>query len=191
MVKLVEHSQASSQRTSHTRLIKAWAKNGKRSGSGSRTWPDANVAPPVYRVDLTRPVVNAEHGKAVSIHPALAIPRQADRKAGPGETAWRGSKKLKPVCNGPDMPTSIWSFVARKPMEPFSLRKANDDRRPSIGASQTRHKDCRVSRPLISMAKVESGSRFSWRACPTGTLSTESCPLKGLSRVKGNFHARF
>ena len=165
--------------------------NGKRSGSGSRTWPDANVAPPVYRVDLTRPVVNAEHGKAVSIHPALAIPRQADRKAGPGETAWRGSNKPRPIRNGPDTPTSIWSFVVRESMEPFLLRKANDDRRPSIGASQTRHKDCRVSRPLISMAKVESGSRFSWRACPTGTLSTESCPLKGLSRVKGNFHARF
>ncbi len=158
---------------------------------GSLTWPDANVAPPVYRVDLTRPVVNAEHEKAVSIHPALAIPRQADRKAGPGETAWRGSKKLKPVCNGPDMPTSIWSFVARKSMEPFSLRKANDDRRPSIGASQTRHKDCRASRPLISMAKVESGSRSSWRACPTGTFSNGRCSLKGLSRVKGNFHARF
>ena len=166
--------------------------NGKRSGSGSRTWPDANVAPPVYRVDLTRPVVNAEHGKAVSIHPALAIPRQADRKAGPGETAWRGSKKPRPVCNGSDMPTSIWSFVVRKSMEPFSLRKANDDRRPSIGASQTRHKDCRVCRLLISMAKVESGSkRSSRRACPTGTLSTEWCPLKDLSRVKGNFHARF
>jgi len=40
--------------------------NGKRSGSGSRTWLDANVAPPVHRVDLTHPVVNAEHGKAVS-----------------------------------------------------------------------------------------------------------------------------
>src|SRR5213594_1680917 len=37
-------------------------------------------------------------------------------------------------------------------MEPFSLRNANDDRRLSIGASQSRHKDCRVCRPLISMA---------------------------------------
>jgi len=42
-------------------------------------------------------------------------------------------------------------------MEPLTLRNANDDRRPSIGASQTRHKDCRASRPLISMAKVEAG----------------------------------
>ena len=39
-------------------------------------------------------------------------------------------------------------------MEPFLLRKANDDRRLSIGASQTRHKDCRASRPLIGMAKA-------------------------------------
>src|SRR6266516_496766 len=150
MVKTFEHSQASSQRTSHTRLIKAWAQNGKRSGSGSLTWPDANVAPPVYRVDLTRPVVNAEHGKVVSVHPALAVPRQADRKAGPGETAWRGSNKPKPVCNGSDTPTSIWSLVVRKSMEPFSLRKANDARRLSIGASQDRHKDCRAGRPLIN-----------------------------------------
>jgi hypothetical protein len=166
--------------------------NGKRSGSGSLTWPDANVAPPVYRVDLTRPVVDAEHGKAVSVHPALAGPRQADRKAGSGETALRGSNKPKPSCNRADTPTSIWSFVVRESMEPFLLRKANDDRRPSIGAPQTRHKDCRACRPLISMAKVESGpKRSSRRACPTGTLSTEWCPLKGLSRVKGNFHARF
>jgi hypothetical protein len=52
------------------------------------------------------------------------------------------------------MPTSIWSFVVRESMEPFLLRKANDDRRLSIGASQARHKDCRASRPLISMAKA-------------------------------------
>src|SRR5206468_12740675 len=100
MVKTFEHSQAPSTRTSHTRLIKAWAKNGKRSGSDSRMWSDANGAPPVYRVDLTRPVVNAEHGKAVSVHPALAVPRQAGRKAGPGETAWRGSNKPRPIRNG-------------------------------------------------------------------------------------------
>ena len=143
--------------------------NGKRSGSGSLTWPDANLAPPVYRVDLTRPVVDAEHGKAVSVHPALAGPRQADRKAVPGETAWRGSNKPMPVCNGSDMPTSIWSLVVRNSMESFLLRKANDDRRLSIGASQARHKDCRATRPLISMAKVESGAkRSSRRACPTG-----------------------
>jgi len=101
-------------------------------------------------------------------------------------------EEATPLCNQADMPTSIWSLVVRNSMEPFLLRKANDDRRLSIGASQTRHKDCRESRPLNSMAKVEPGpKRGSRRACPTGTLSTEWCPLKGLSRVKGNFHARF
>src|SRR5437870_7187754 len=125
-------------------------------------------------------------------NPALAVPRQADRKAGPGETAWRGPNKPRPVCNRSDTPTSIWSFVVRNSMEPLLLRKANDDRRPSIGASQARHEDRRGARPLISMAKVESGSkRPSLRTCPTGTLSTEWCPSKDLSRVKGNFHARF
>ena len=71
--------------------------NGKRSGSGSLTWPDANVAPPVYRVDLTRPVVDAEHGKAVTVHPALAGPRQADRKAGPGEGGMERIEEAKAV----------------------------------------------------------------------------------------------
>ena len=108
----------------------------------------------MYRVDLTHPVTNVEHGKAVEFHPALAVPRQADRKAGPGETAWRGSNKLRPVCNGSDRPTSIWSFMVRKSMEPFLLRKANEDRRLSIRASQSRRKDRRANRPWMSMAKV-------------------------------------
>ncbi len=166
--------------------------NGKRSGSGFRTWPDANVAPPVYRVDLTRPVVDAEHGKAVSVHPALAVPRQADREAGPGETAWRGSNKPRPARNGSDMPTSIWSFVVRKSMEPFLLRNANDDRRLSIGASQTRHKDCRASRPLISMAKagIRHAAIFA-ASLPNRGITGKRCPLKSLSRVRGNSHARF
>ena len=131
--------------------------NGKRSGSGSLTWPDANGAPPVYRVDLPHPVMNAEHGKAVEQIPPWLFQGRPTARQAQGETALRGSNKPKPVCNGSDMPTSIWSFVVRNSMEPFLLRKANDDRHPSIGASQARHKDCRGARPLISMAKVESG----------------------------------
>ncbi len=92
--------------------------------ASSLTWPDANDAPPVYRVDLTRPVTNMEHGKAVwSSVPALAVPRQADHKAGSGETAWRGSNKPRPLGNGVDMPTSIWSFVTRKSVEPSHWEK--------------------------------------------------------------------
>jgi hypothetical protein len=124
--------------------------------------------------------------KPFGVYPALAGPGQADRKAGPGETAWRGSKKPKPSCNRADRPTSIWSFVVRNSMEPFLLGKANDDRRLSIGASQARHKDCRASRPLISMAKVESGSTRSWRrAWPSGTFSTERMSIERLEPCEG------
>ena len=109
--------------------------------------------------------------------PALAVPRQADRKAGPGEAAWRGSNKPRPVCNGPDRPTSIGSFVVRKSMEPFLPRKANDDRRLSIGASWTRHEECRVFRPWTSMAKVGLGLA----ACDVARLSNRGTSDRRLS----------
>jgi hypothetical protein len=131
-------------------------------------------------------VVDAEHGKAVLvIHPALAVPRQANRKAGPGEAAWRGSNKPRPVCNGPDKPTSIWSFVARNSMEPFLLRNANDDRRLSVGASQARHKDCRASRPLISMAKVESGSKLFAAGLPNRDILDQVMSIERLEPYEG------
>ena len=69
-----------------------------------------------------------------------------------------GSKKPRPACNGTDMPTSIWSLVVRSPMEPILLRKANDDRHMSIGASQNRLQESRVFRLSIRMAKVASDS---------------------------------
>ena len=178
-----KHSQASSREQAIRGCLRLGPK-GKRSGSGSRTWPDANVAPPVYRVDLTHLVVDAEHGKAVRSHPALAVPRQAHRKAGPGETALRGSNKPKPLCNRADTPTSIWSFIVRKSMEPFELGKANDDRRQSISASRSRRQERCAIRPSVSIAKV----------APFGVgrgMPHRICPLKGLSRMKGNFHVRF
>src|SRR5262245_44323850 len=79
------------------------------------------------RVDLTHPVTNMEHGKAVRVPPALAVPRQVYRKANPGETAMRGSNKPTPFCNRADMPTSIGSLFARESVEPSTQRKANDD----------------------------------------------------------------
>jgi hypothetical protein len=120
--------------------------------------------------------------------PALAVPGQADRKAGPGEAAWRGSNKPRPVCSGSDMPTSIWSFVVRISMEPFLLRKANDDRLPSIGASQARRQERRDLRLSIRMAKVSSefeageltGAFPSDKALPRGSSRYEgklSCPV--------------
>ncbi len=154
--------------------------NGERSGSDSCESSDANIVPPVYRVDLTRPVINSEHGKAAR-SPALVGPRQANRKASPGEAAMGGSKKPRPACNGPDMPTSIWSLVVRSPMEPILLRKANDDRHPSIGASQNRLQESRVFRLSIRMAKVASGSTGEM----TGASTSDKALLRGLSRYEG------
>ena len=97
-----------------------------------------------------------------------------------------------PVCNGPDMPTSICSFLVRNSMEPFLLRKANDDRRLSIAASQTRHKDCRASRPLISMAKAGTRHAAIFAASLLNRdITGKRCPSKDFSRVRGNSHARF
>jgi hypothetical protein len=180
MVKRLNTRKHRHRRMSHTRLVKAQAKTARWPGSGSLTWPDANGVPPVYRVDLTRPVVNAEHGKAVG--PAWAPPRQADRKAGPGETAMRGSKKPRPGCNGPDRPTSIWSLMVRASMEPFPLRTANDDRLRSIGASQTRRQERRRLRPSVRMAKVASVSNAGEL---TGAFPSDKALPRGLSRYEG------
>jgi len=80
-VKLIKHLQASSKE----RAIRGWLrlrpKQGQRSGSGRRTWPDANGAPPVYRVDLTPPVKNAEHGKAAVIPPGWSPGQSTVRPA--------------------------------------------------------------------------------------------------------------
>ena len=76
---------------------------GKRSGSGSLTWPDANVAPPVYRVDLTRPVVNVEHGKAVSVIPPWLVQgkptaRQAQGKRHGEDRTSQGRPVIERIC---------------------------------------------------------------------------------------------
>src|SRR5258708_3018645 len=67
MVKLIKHSQASSPRTSHTRLIKAWTKMVRGQVRTLNDSPTRMMKPPVYRVDLTLPVRNVEHGKAVLV----------------------------------------------------------------------------------------------------------------------------
>jgi len=48
-----------------------------------------------------------------------------------------GPKKPRLVCNAPETPTSVWSEMARKYLEPLFVEKANDDRRLSVGASQS------------------------------------------------------
>ena len=97
--------------------------NGKRSGSGFLTWPDANGAPPVYRVDLTRPATDLEHGKALRVLPPWLFQGKPTVRQAQGETAWRGSNKPRPPCKRTDMPTSIGSLFARESAESSSRRK--------------------------------------------------------------------
>src|SRR6185369_4262878 len=86
---------------------------------------------------ILSPTWNME--KPSGFFPALAGPRQANRKAGPGETAWRGSNKPRPLCNRADKPTSIWSLFARESIEPLQEEKQMTiDLHGSMGASSGR-----------------------------------------------------
>ena len=159
-VKLIKHSQASSQETSHTRLLKAQAQTGPAVKIGS-----SNVARREGRTAGVQSGPNPSREECRTwksrSYPAWMVSRPVNRKAGSGEAAWRGSKKLRPVCNGSDMPTSIRSVVARESVEPLPLGKATDERRPSLGASQCRRfTERRVLRSHTSIAKRPGGGRM-------------------------------
>ena len=47
-----------------------------------------------------------------------------------------GPKKPMSERNAPDTPTSVWSEMVRKQMEPQETRKANDGQRPLADASE-------------------------------------------------------
>jgi len=91
---------------------------GKQSGSRAETYLDANVGLPVYRADLNHPVNIAEHGNAAS----LARPRdRADLTARRVRRRSIGmTEEANTSGNALDMPTSVWSEMARKGMEPLS-----------------------------------------------------------------------
>jgi hypothetical protein len=69
--------------------------------------------------------------------------------------------------NALDMPTSVWSDMARKYVEPPQTRKANDDRRQSVDASRNcRLEGAQSKRPHSSIAKppeesLSAGGGFS------------------------------
>ena len=86
--------------------------------------PTRTNALPVYRANLNHPVKFAEHGKAAS--PArprdradLTARRVRGRSLGMTEEA-------KASGNALDMPTSVWSILARELVEPSKTKKAND-----------------------------------------------------------------
>src|SRR5258707_10969448 len=95
-----------------------------------------------------------------------------------------------PVCNALDMPTSVWSEMARKSVEPLlNLEKqmTTDARRlMRPGASAERSSAtaaigeyCQAVRPRLVGCWV------------AGRPISKARPYEDLSRMKGNFHVRF
>ena len=103
----------------YERAIRDWLRlgpKGKQSGSGATVSPDANLALPVYRANLNHPVNNAEHGNAAD--PAWPFDRAGlTARRVRGRSLGR-TEKAKASGNALDMPTSVWSELARTYAEP-------------------------------------------------------------------------
>ena len=98
---------------------------GKQSGLSGVVSLDANNSTVgVESEPKSSIVVDLEHGKAASL--ASAQLRQTSPQGVSGGAALRGPKKPMPVCNAPDMPTSVWWFIARKRSIHHTGRNAND-----------------------------------------------------------------
>ena len=84
---------------------------------GLRSPPTRTPVPPVYRANLNHPVDLAEHGKAASLDPArnrADLTARRVRRPSIGMT-----EEAKASGNALDMPTSVWSEMARKQVEPL------------------------------------------------------------------------
>ena len=97
----------------------AWAKR-HAARHGGFTVPRARTGRlPVYRADLNHPVNLAEHGNAVG--PARPFDR-ADLTVRRARGHSIGmTEKAKASGNALDMPTSVRSEMARKPVEPLAI----------------------------------------------------------------------
>jgi hypothetical protein len=108
---------------------------GKQSGPGPSRWPDANIGTAGVKSEPKSSGVKiAERGKAASL---ARLAGQTPPQGGSGGAALGRPKKPMPACNAPDMPTSVWSELARTHEESPVPRKANDDRRSSVDASRS------------------------------------------------------
>ena len=151
---------------------------GRQSSPGRLTWPGAHSENcRCSRAHLNPPVSNAEHGKAVASGPRRSWPPQQGREA---EPAWRRPKKPMPPGNVTDMPTSARCRMAQNMWNRLQLGKANDERRPSLGASRS----CRP------MERNPNGRRPVLPSCPSrlpcllrmpGNLSSSGSPRTRLA----------
>jgi|SRR3954451_23532743 hypothetical protein len=79
---------------------------------------------PVYRANLNHPVNIAEHGNTASpARPRDRADLTARRVRG---SSFGRTEKAKASGNALDMPTSVWSILARELAEPSKQKAAND-----------------------------------------------------------------
>jgi hypothetical protein len=125
----------------------------------------------------------AEHGNAARLarfrdRADLTARRVRSRSLGMTEEANASGNAL-------DMPTSVWSEMTRTYAEPLPAGKANDDRRPSVDASQSCcPKEHSERRPHISIAKRVLGTRRCPSRQPAGQ-PTEGLAIRGLEPYEG------
>ena len=79
---------------------------------------------PVYRANLNHPVNIAEHGNTVQPRPA-SRPGRPYRKAGLRGSSFGTTEEAKASGNALDMPTSVWSILARELVEPSREKESN------------------------------------------------------------------
>src|SRR6266581_2634064 len=158
---------------------------GKQSGSGPPLWPDANTRTAgVQSGPKSFIVMVVEHGKAASLARPCGRANLTARRVGGSSVGM--TEKAKASGNALDTPTSVWSDMARKYVEPTQTRKANDDRRQSVDASRTCcPKGAQFKRPHPVMSSGRKSQSHSAAGFPD-----RGKPLSGLSRMKGNFQVR-
>ena len=112
---------------------------------------------PVYRADLNPPVMNAEHGNAAGL--GYAGRSRPNRKAGRAGAALGWPKKPRPVCNEPDMLTSVWPRKARKSCGTTSTWESNRRATPVAWCTRNRcPQEQGYGRPQPGIAKWSEGT---------------------------------
>ena len=178
MVKLLNARKHRESEPSHTRLFKAGAKRQAVESGSSNVARRALTELPVSQSGPKSSRIECRTWKGCLSGPRRSWPPQPQGRE--AEPAWRRPKKPMPACNVTDMPTSARCRMAQNMWNRLQLGKANDERRPSLGASRS----CRP------MERNQNGRRPVLPSCPSrlpcllrmpGNLSSSGSPRTRLA----------
>jgi len=158
---------------------------GKQSGSSSLAWLDANVDTAGVKSGPKSSCEQCITWKSCQPHPSSQLGRPY-RKAGRRNSIGM-TEKAKASSNALDMPTSVWSEMAREHAE------LQTNRRKQMTTDSRRLMRSGVVAPTEHNAKRLPVSTAKLPACQAaGRLAfVRERPYEGSSRMKGNFHVRF